>query len=165
MLNFLKFPNQRGTKISHRESSCFLIKALRTSQIFTFGIPLYNLQILNVLKPWTLLFKKDTITASYITVTVYRGRQKNETYLKNEESGLPVFKVDLRYFFDKLVCNEFGLMLRGKDLTNQNLLFKFYANSLSWCTHTLFITISLATQKLHCCVALLSFQSLKLETF
>ena len=43
-----------------------------------------------------------------------RRRQKVETFLANEASGLAFFSTDLGHIFGSKVGNEFGVMLRGK---------------------------------------------------
>ena len=52
--------------------------------------------------------------------------QKTEIYLANEGSDLAFFSRDLGHIFSSIFGNEFGVMLRRKDLTNQHLLTTLY---------------------------------------
>ena len=145
----------------HGEKICFLTRKFQSRRNSTIWNLVFTLPLRILLKPWTLSFKKDTITAKFVS----RRTQKVKIYLANEGSGLAFFSTDLGHICGSNVGNEFGVMLREReDLINQNLLTTLSAYILSWYTRTWLSTISLATRKRHCCVAFLSFWSSRLET-
>ena len=93
---------------------------------------------------------------------------KNAKFEKSpvkEGSDLAFFSTELGHSFWSNVGNEFGVMLRGKGRRKPEIAYEFVRINLSWYTPTLLSTISLATQKFHCCVAFLLFRSSKLGTF
>ena len=113
----------------------------------------------------TLFHEKHHYSENCITVKVSRTTQtKREFYLANESSGLALFSMDLEKIFGSIVDNQFGVMLRKegphKPVTAYGIV---RTHSLIKYTH-LIETKLLATQKHHCCVFLILFQSSRLET-
>ena len=113
----------------------------------------------------TLIQERHNHSQNFNTVKVSGTTQKIEFYLANEGSGLAFFRTNMGHIFGSNVGNEFGVMLRENDLTNQNLLTTLSAYTHSWYTRIWLNTISLVTRRLHCCVAFFSFRSSRLETF
>ena len=111
----------------------------------------------------TLIQERHNYSESCIIVEVSRRTQKVEVYLANDGSWLVFFSTD-HNIFGSNVGIEFGVILRGKDLTNQKLLTALSAYTLSRYTRTLLNTISLATRRPHCCVVFRLIQSSRLET-
>ena len=74
----------------------------------------------------TLIHERHNHSEIFITVKLSRRTQKTEIYLSIERSGLALFSADLGPVFGSNVGNELGVMLRAKDLTNQNLHTLFY---------------------------------------
>ena len=68
----------------------------------------------------TLIQKRHKYSESYISVKLSRRTQKVEIYLAKEGSGLAFFDADLKHIFGIIVGEEIIVMLRGKNLTNQN---------------------------------------------
>ena len=62
----------------------------------------------------TLLLERHNFSEKYITVKRSQRTQKNDIYLRNDESGLAFFSTDLGHVFENNVGTEFGSMLRGK---------------------------------------------------
>ena len=62
----------------------------------------------------TLIQERHNHSENCITVKVSRRTHKVEIYRANEGSGLAFFSTDLGHIFGSNVCNEFGVMLRGK---------------------------------------------------
>ena len=60
-----------------------------------------------------------------------RRTQKNEIYLAKEGSGLALFSTDLEHIAGTTAGSEVVVMLRGMDLTNQNLITTSSAYTLS----------------------------------
>ena len=85
-----------------------------------------NIEAMNI-----LIQKRHNHSENCIKVKVSRRTQEVEICLANEGSGLAVFSTDLGHIFGSNVANEFGVMLRGKGLTNQNLLTTLFAYTLS----------------------------------
>ena len=86
----------------------------------------------------TLIQERHNHSESCITFDVSRKTQKIEIFLANERSGLAFFSMDLGLFFRNNVSNLIGVMLRGKDLSNQNFFttLSAYIVSLSLLINT-----------------------------
>ena len=101
--------------MSRREKLCILIRNLQSRQNSTIWNLVFILPLRMLLNPWTVSFKKDTITAKIVSKsTCLEERKKNEIHLANEESGLAFFRTDLGHFFGCIISNEPGVMLRRK---------------------------------------------------
>ena len=83
-----------------------------------------------------LIQERHNHSENCIKVKVSRRTQKLDIYLAIKRSGLAFFSTDLGHIFGCNVGNEFGVMLRGKDLTNQTLLATLSAYTLSFYTPT-----------------------------
>ena len=143
----------------------FFDKKLSESSEFYYLQPLLYPSITDIVEAMNILIQeRHNHSENCIKVKVSRRMQKVEIYFANEASGLAFFSKDLWLIFGSIVGNGFGVMLRGNDLTNQNLLTTLSAYTLSWDTPTWLSTISLATQKFHCCVDFLLIRSSSLET-
>ena len=79
----------------------------------------------------TLIQERHNHSENCITVKVSPRRQKVEIYLANEGSGLAFFSTNLGHLFESNVGDDFAVILREKDLTNQKLLATLYAHTLS----------------------------------
>ena len=78
-----------------------------------------------------LIQERHNRSENCIKDKVSRKTQKVEICLANQASGLAFFSTNLGHNFGSNVGNEFGVMLRGKDLINQNLLTTLSAYTLS----------------------------------
>ena len=112
----------------------------------------------------TFIQERHNHSQNFNTVKVSGRTQKVEFYLANEGSGLAFFRKVLGHILGSNVGNDFRVLLREKDLTNQSLLTTLSAYTHAWYTRTWLNAISLATRRLHCCVAFFSFRSSRLET-
>ena len=110
--------------------SCFMIIKFQSRQNNATWNPVFTLPLWILLKPWTLSFKTDTITGKVVTVKVTGRTQKVDNYFAKEEFGQAMSSTELRNICGSNVGNEFGVMLREKDLTNQN--FSHDINSSDW---------------------------------
>ena len=154
-LQFRNYPTHHCTKMSQRT----VIKNWKSSVFYYLEPGLYP-SITDIVEAMnTLIQERHNHIESCITVRVSRRTPKIEIYLANEESGLAFFSTELGHIFGSNIRNEFGVMLRKQDLTNQNLLTTLSAYALSCYTRAWLSTISLATRRPHCCVAFFSFQS------
>ena len=114
-----------------------------------------------------LIQERHNHSENCIKVKVSRRTQKNEIYPANEKSCLAFFSTDLGHIFGNNVGNEFGVMLRGKGPHKPEFAYDIVR------IHSLLIytdvieynnVVTLATRRLHCCVAFLLFRSSILET-
>ena len=110
-----KYVTHQCTKISQKETSCFLIaKFLKSSEFYYLQPGLY-LSIGNIVETMKSLIQEiHNQNESFITVKVSRGTQKVDTYLANEASGLKFFSKDPGHSFGSIFGNEVGVMLKGK---------------------------------------------------
>ena len=110
-----------------------------------------NTQNLFPLSRFSNLFPTNAkiISFSVVTKSLYFTL---EIYLANERSDLAFFGADLGHISASNVGNEFGVMLRGKDLTKKNLLTTLSTYTLSWYPRTCLNIITLETRRSHCCV-------------
>ena len=94
---------------------CFLTRNIPSREVFTIWNLVFTLPLRILLKPSTLSFKKDTITAKAVSkLKCLEERKKNEIYFANERSGLAFFSTDLGHIFGSNVGNEFGVILKVK---------------------------------------------------
>ena len=163
-LQFWKYPNHRYTKVSHRESS-FSNEKFQNRLIFTICNPVFTLPIRILLKPWTLFFRKDTVTAILVSTNKRsRRKQKHDIYLANERSGLVFFSTNLGHTFVTISARNLEWYGEEIDLANLHLPTTLSAYSLSWYIQPSLCTKFLMTQKLPYFVAFVLFQSWKLVT-
>ena len=111
-------------------------KFSKSSEFYYLELGLYSPITDNVQAMETLIQERHNHSENCITVKVSRRTQKIEIYLANEGSGLAFFSTDLGHIFGSNVGKEFGVMLRGKNLTNQNLLLTLSAYTRSRYTRT-----------------------------
>ena len=141
----------------------FFDKKLSMSSEFYYlehGLYPYITDIFEAMK--TLIQEKHNHSISFIAVKVSRRTQKVEIYLANEGSGLSFFSTDLGHIFGSNVGNELGVMLRGKGPQKPAFAYDtFRINALM--IYTDLSTISLATRRHHCCVALVFLRSSMLK--
>ena len=108
-------------------------KLSKTSEFYYLEPGLYP-SITDIVEAMNILIQeRHNHSENCIKVKVSRRTQKFEVYLSNERSGLALFSTGLGDILDNNVVNEFGVMLRKKDFTNQNLLETLSASILS-CT-------------------------------
>ena len=106
-------------------------KISKSSELFYLE-PGFHPSITDTVKAMNFLIqRRHNHSENCIKDEVSRRTQKIEIYLANEGSGLAFFRTDLGHVFGSNVGIEFGVMLRGKDLTNQNLLTTLSAYTLS----------------------------------
>ena len=112
-----------------------------------------------------LIQERHNHSKSCIRVKLPQRTQNVEIFLANEETGLVFFNTYLRHFFGSKVGNDFAVILRVKGPHKPEFAYDIVRiHPVSWYTRTWLSTKSLATRKLPCCVACLSFESSKLET-
>ena len=88
----------------------------------------------------------------------------NNWSVAKEGSGLVFFSTDQGHIFRSKVGDEFGVLLRWIRPHRHEFAYDFVRIHFLQFTHTRFSTISLATQRLHCCVVLFLFRSSSLQT-
>ena len=133
--------------------------------MFTIWDPVVTFRWRKLSKPWWLSYKNDKITAKTVSqLKCLEGRKTVGIYLANEISGIAFLSTDLGQTFRSRVGDEFGVVLKKKDLTNQNLLTTLSAYTLSCYTQIWLKTIVSMTRRPCYCVAFLFFQSSKLPT-
>ena len=92
----------------------FDTKLSKSSEFFYLEPGLYP-SITDIVEAMNILIQeRHNLSENRIKVKVSRRRQKIETYLANEASGLAFYSTDLGHIFGSNVGNEFGVMLRGK---------------------------------------------------
>ena len=94
----------------------FFDKKLSKSSEFYYLQPGLYLSLTGIVEAMnTLIQERHNHSEKCIRVKVTRRMQKVEIYLANEGSGgLAFFSTDLVHILGSSVCNEFGVMLRGK---------------------------------------------------
>ena len=164
-LQIRKHPTHQCTKMSQREGFCFMIKKLHFRLNFTVWNPVSNLPLRILLKPWTIWFNKDTITAKAVSQLKCLGERKKLRFIF-PMNDLAVHSLLWNWdtFSVAMLALIFEWCWGEKDLSNQILLTILSAYTLSWQTRTWLSTSSLGTRKLHCCVAFFSFETSKMET-
>ena len=164
MLQFWKYLTHQCTKMSQRESSCFLKKKLQKSNEFDYLEPGLYPSVTDFFEAMNNLFQeKHYNSESCITVIVCRRTQKVEFYHANAGSALAIVSTDLGHISVATLAMNLDWCWNEKDITNQNSRTTLSGYTLSWYTET--CRISSATWRHYCCVAFFSFQSSKLETF
>ena len=96
-------------QMSRRWNLRFLTKKFQSGQNSTVWNLVLTLPLRILLKPSTLSFKKNTITAKILSQLKCLEERK-----KNGRSGLAFFSTDLWHIFGSIVGDKFGVMLRGK---------------------------------------------------
>ena len=163
-LQFQKNSIHQCTKMSRRETPCFLARKFQCRQNSTTWNLFFAIPLRILLKPWKLSFKKDTITAKTVSqLKCLQERKMLRFTLQMKDLVLPSLVQIWDTFLEVMLVMKLEKSWEAKDLTNQNLLKKLSAYTLSWYTRTWLSTISLATQKLHGCVPFLLFRSSRLE--
>ena len=122
--------------MSRRENLCFLTRNVQSRQNSTFWNLVFNFPLWMMLKPWTLSFKKDTITAKTVSTA------KVEIYLANEGYGLAFFSTDLGHIFGSNSDNELVVMLREKSPHKPEFAWNFFR------IHSLMINTDLIEYKI-----------------
>ena len=129
--NFRNLPPISEPK-RQRETSCFWHKTSMLSQNFTIWSADINSALRTLMKPSTLSFNKNTISAKTVTIRVSRGTQKIDNYLANEicDLSLSLFCRNPVPIFGGI---EFGVMVRIKVLNKPGLTYDIV------CIHSLMI--------------------------
>ena len=112
-----KFGNMLPINVpkSHRGTIYgFWSKNFQNCLDFSIWNPVSTLLLGILLKPWTLSFKNDGVTAKTVSQLKCLEERKVEVYLAKERSGLAFFSTDQGHIFGSNVGNEFWVMLRGK---------------------------------------------------
>ena len=123
----INVPNCYGGRIY-----IFLTKNFQSHQNSITWSLVFTFRITDVVEAIIILIQeRHNHSENCIKVKVSQRTEKVEICLANERSGLAFFRTDLGHIFGSNVGNEFGVMLRGKNLTNQNLLTTLYAYTLS----------------------------------
>ena len=113
-LQFLNYRSHHCAKMLGQFFTFFESQRNSKSSEFYFvehGLHLSITDIFEALN--TLIQGRHDHSEICLTVKLSRRTQKVEIYLANERSGLASF-TDLGHIFGSNVCNEFGVMLRGK---------------------------------------------------
>ena len=156
MLQFWKDLTHQGSKMSQRESSCLLMEDFWSRLNFTIWNRVFTLPFWKLLKPWTLSFQTDTITAKAVSPLKCLKQRTNMRFilhLKDLVLHLSVRTWDT--FSVIMLAVSLKWCWEERDLTNQTLLKTLSPYILSWYTRTWLSRISLATRKP--IAALLSF--------
>ena len=111
-------------------------KLSKSAEFFYLEHGLYLSITVIVEAMYLLIQERHNHSENCIEVKVSRRTERVEIYLAYEGSGLAIFSTDLGHIFGSNVGNEFGVMLRGKNLINQNLLTTLSAYVLPWYTPT-----------------------------
>ena len=110
----------------------FFDKKLSNSSEFYYLEPGIYPSITDIVEAMNILIQeRHNHSENCIKVKVSPKTQKVEICLANEASDLAFFSADLGHIFGSNVGNKIGVLLRGKDLTNQILLTKLSAYTLS----------------------------------
>ena len=164
-LQLQKYPTHQQTKMPGRENLCFPTRNFQIRQKSTIWNLVFTLPLRILMKPWTLSFKKDTITAKYVSqLRCLEVREKLRFALQMKDLVLHSLVRIWDTFLEVMSVMNSEYYWEGRDLKNKNLLTTLYAYTLPWCTQTWLSTISWATRTLHCCVVFLSFRSSSLDT-
>ena len=140
-------------------------KSFQIQPSFAIWYPVSTLPLRILLKPWTLSFKKDAITAKAVSqLKCLEERKKLRVTLQMKDMVLHSLVRTWDIFSVAMLAVNLEWCWEKKDLANKNLLTTLYAYSLSWYTRTWLSTKSLVTRKPHCFVAFRSFEISKLET-
>ena len=151
--------------MSQSGTSCFLTKNVQSRQDSTISNLVFTLALRILLKPWTLSFKKDTITAKAVSQLNCLEEQKLMRFnLQMKDLVLHCFERICETFPEITLAMNLEWCWEEKVLTNQNLLTTLSAYTLSWYTRTWLSPISLATRRRHCCVVFRLFHSSRLKT-
>ena len=165
-LQFRKNPTHQCTKLPERENLCFLTWKVPSPQSSTIWNLVFTFPLRILLKPWTLSFRKDTITA--ITASQLKCLEeckKLRFTLQMKDLVLHSLVRIWDTFSEVMLVKNLEKCWEEKGLTNQNTLTTFSAYTLSWYTQTWSSTLSSATRRLQFCIAFLLFRSSRLETF
>ena len=112
---FQKYPTHQCTKISWREKLCFLTRNFQGRQNSNIWNLVFTLPLRILLKPWTISFKKDTITAKTVSELMCLEENKKLRFtLQMKDLVLHFFSAGPGHIFGSIVGKEFGVMLRGK---------------------------------------------------
>ena len=113
-LHFQNYPTHHCTKMSRRESLCFLKKTFKVIWILQSGnwsVPFhYEYCWSNEHSHWR---ETQSLQKLYHSLSVSMNANV-ESYLLDEGSGLAFFSTDLGHIFGSFVDKEIGLLLRGK---------------------------------------------------
>ena len=151
-----KHPTHQCTKMSHRESSCSLMKLFWNHPKFTIWSSVYTLPLRILLKPWTLWFWRNIFSAKIVSQLNCRNERKMIKFTLQLKHLLPhFFNMELGHIVGSYVGKEFGVMLRGKIPHKPGFAYgivfihclKHYTDLIEHCI--------VATQKFPCCGAFL----------
>ena len=146
--------------MSRGEILCFVRRNFQSRHNCTIRNLVFTLPLRILLKPWTLSFKKDTITAKSVSqLKCLEENKKLRFTLPMKDLVLHSLLRIWDIFSEVMLVMKLENCWEEKDLTNQNLLTTLSAYTLSWYTRTWLSTISLVTQRLPCCVAFLFFEA------
>ena len=141
-LQFRKYPTHQCTKVSRRENFCFLTGTFQSRQNSFIWNLVFTLPLRILLKPWTLSFKKDTITAKTVSqLKCLEERKKLRFTLQLKDL---VLHPSVRFwdtFSEVMLVMNLEQCWEEKDLTDHNLLTTMSAYILSWYTRTWLSTI------------------------
>ena len=152
--NMGRFHLSMYKNVSQEKFVFFDNKNFQICRNFTIWNPNFTVPLRILLKPWTLSFTKDTVLAKAVSQLISLDERKKLRFTLKMKNL--VFQFIVRTW-DKFLVAMFAMKLewccKEKDLTNQNLPV-LSVNTLSWYTRTWLSTISLTTQKFHCCCRL-----------
>ena len=97
----------------------FWIKNFQSGQNVSISKPVFIIPIRILLKPWTLSFKKETISAKPVSQLKWLGERKKLSFTFQEKPGFALFSTDLGHIFGSNIGEDFGVRLRGKKVTYQ----------------------------------------------
>ena len=164
-LQFRKHLTHQCPKMLQRESWCFLTRNSQNCQNSFIWNPIFTLPSRILLKPWTLSFKKQTITPKIVSQfkCLEELRKLRFTLQRRDLVSHSLVRALVKILV-ALLARNLEWCWEKKDLIKQKRLTTLSTYILSWYTRTWLSTMSLATRRLQCCVVFLFFPSLTLET-
>ena len=116
--NFGKMQPINVPKRYRRKIFVFDTKISNSSDYFYLEPGLYH-SITNIVEAiTTLVQERHNHTEIYFAVKLSQTMQKVDFHLADERSGLAFSSMDLGHIFGSNVCNDFGVLFRGKRLQN-----------------------------------------------
>ena len=123
---------------------------------------MFTFPFLILLKPWTLSFKKATITTKIVSQPKYLHERKKLRFTLLLKDLILHFLVEAwKAFPEAMLAMKVEWRWGKTDLTNLNLLTILSAYTLPWYTRTWFNTTSFDTWRFLYCVVFPLFQSWK----
>ena len=152
---FLEISCHHCTKMLQRGCWCFFDKEnFQCRQKFKIWKSVCTFLIQILLKPWTLSFKKDTITAKMVSQLKCLEERNNLRFILQRDDLVLLFSWTWGTSSKVMMAMSEEQCWREKDHTNQFMLTTLLAYTLSWYTKIWSTTILLGTRKFF--VALLS---------